>query len=90
MQMQNPMPAQNLSTPFAALLSDRSGRVVQFTLRLDFYRTVCCSVLGPMKAFRNRLLTKSKDFGWYSHKNLGQIGFRPLLFPNLRFARKEQ
>jgi hypothetical protein len=29
------MPAQNLSTPFAALLSDLAGRVAQFALPLD-------------------------------------------------------
>ena len=35
-RMQNRTPAQNVNTPFGAMLADRGGRVLQFSLRLDF------------------------------------------------------
>jgi len=35
-RMPNRTPAQNLTTSFGAMLADRGGRVLQFSLRLDF------------------------------------------------------
>jgi Carboxypeptidase regulatory-like domain/TonB dependent receptor-like, beta-barrel len=35
-RMPNRTPAQNMTTSFAAMLADRGGRVLQFSLRLDF------------------------------------------------------
>ena len=36
LRMQNRTPAQNVNTPFGAMLADRGGRVLQFSLRLEF------------------------------------------------------
>jgi len=35
-RMPNPTPQQNMNTSFGAMLADRGGRVLQFSLRLDF------------------------------------------------------
>ncbi|MBI1789497.1 MAG: TonB-dependent receptor [Acidobacteria bacterium] len=35
-RMRNRTPDQNVNTPFGAMLADRGGRVLQFSLRLDF------------------------------------------------------
>ena len=35
-RMRNRTPDQNVNTPFGALLTDRGGRVLQFSLRIDF------------------------------------------------------
>jgi hypothetical protein len=34
--MRNRTPQENRNTPFGALLADRGGRVLQFSIRLDF------------------------------------------------------